>query len=284
MPLIQLPANTAAPELAACVRENGYVIVEGLASPEDLDRIDQELAPHYGAGRYGDSDISGKLAVRTGALIARSPTVRKLIMNDLVLDVVRESLPDIFQIGLTEMISLWPGAEAQFLHRDEGAHGDYPFRSDYETTVSTLWAASDYTEEMGATRLVLGSHKRESGLKFTHADTVAAEMPRGSVLIYSGKLYHGGGQNNSQQVRRALNVDFICAWLRQMENQYLACPPEIARTLPPDLLRLMGYQVTRRAAGRVGDWLDPLSVLMGGSDRVDEAAIRSPSYETHRRS
>ena len=48
---------------------------------------------------------------------------------------------------------------------------------------------------MGATRIVPGSHRLESDLQFAPEDTVAAEMPRGSELIYSGKLYHGAGAN-----------------------------------------------------------------------------------------
>jgi ectoine hydroxylase-related dioxygenase (phytanoyl-CoA dioxygenase family) len=92
-------------------------------------------------------------------------------------------------------------------------------------------------------------------------------------MILSGRLYHGSGENRSQQVRRGMTIDFISAWLRQMENQYLSCPPEVARTLSPELLRVMGYQVTPHSVGRVGDWLDPLSVALGGSARLDEAAL-----------
>ena len=67
-------------------------------------------------------------------------------------------------------------------------------------------------------------------------------MSRGSVLIFSGKLYHGGGANRSDRVRKALDIGFTVGWVRQEENQYLSCPPDVARTLPDDLLRLMGYE------------------------------------------
>lgn len=280
MSLIHLPASATVEEAAACVRENGYVIIDNLASVADMDRIEEELAPHYATARFGDTEISGTRSQRVGRLIARSPTVRKLIMNPLVLAIVQACLPDQFQIGMTEMICLSPGAQAQFIHRDEGVHGSCPFPKDYELMVSTLWAASDYTEEMGATRLVPGSHGLPSDVKFNQADTQPAVMPKGSVLIYSGKLYHGGGENRSQQIRRALNIDFIGSWLRQMENQYLSCPPEIARSLSPDLLKLMGYAITPRGAGRVGDWVDPLSFILGGSDRIDENALRPTDYKT----
>lgn len=279
MTLVHLPASATVQEAAAAVREHGCVIVDRLAAVEDLDRIDDELASRYATASFGDGEISGTRTTRVGCLIARSPTARKLIMNDLVRGVISDLMPDPFQIGLTEMISLSPGAQAQFIHRDEGVHGSYPFQNDYELMVSTLWAASDYTDDMGATRVIPGSHRLRSDLKFVQADTVAAEMPRGSVLIYSGKIYHGGGENRSQKIRRALNVDFIACWLRQMENQYLSCPPDIARTLPADLLKLMGYDITPRAAGRVGDWIEPLSFLMGEPKRLNEAMLKPTKYQ-----
>ena len=61
-------------------------------------------------------------------------------------------------------------------------------------------------------------------------------MKRGSVLLYSAKIYHGSGANRWDKVRKALNVNYNAAWLRQEENQYLSCPPEIARTLSQPLL------------------------------------------------
>ena len=44
------------------------------------------------------------------------------------------------------------------------------------------------------------------------------------------------------------------------ENQFLACPPHIARTLPDDLLKLMGYQIGF-GYGHAGAQADPLAAL-----------------------
>jgi len=85
-------------------------------------------------------------------------------------------------------------------------------------------------------------------------------MRKGSVLFYSGSTYHGAGANRSSDPASAC---IICnlSWLRQEENQYLACPLEIARTLPVQLLRLMGYQRGAFSLGYVGDLMDPLQVV-----------------------
>lgn len=267
--------DTTVEAAAAALAEHGYVIIENLASVEDCDRINAELAPFYEAGTFGDSEHAGLMTQRTGALIPRSPTVRKLILNPTVLGVVGKALPYMFQLGLTEMVSLAPGSPAQFLHQDQSVLGPYPFDKDYELMLTTIWAISDFTEEMGATRFVPGSHTLGPWLDFTQEQSQGAVMPRGSVMILSGRLYHGSGANRSSQWRRGMTIDFIAAWLRQMENQYLSCTPELARELPDELLSLMGYHVTPHSVGRVGDWLDPLSVARGGSQRLDEGALGS---------
>lgn len=263
MRLQRFPNTATIYEVAASVRNHGYAIIEELVSGAVMDQVEAELKPYLDAVPYGENASTGLLTRRTGALIARSPTARDLIMNELVLGAAADLLSHAssMHVSLTETIFLSPGSHAQFVHRDELAFDGYPFRNDYEVQISTLWAMSDYTEEMGATRIVPGSHRLASNVKFEEADTVAAEMPRGSVIIYSGKIYHGSGGNKSDRVRQAINIDYAAGWLRQEENQYLSCPLEIARTLPEDLLRLMGYQCAS-ATGHVGDRLDPLSVVL----------------------
>jgi ectoine hydroxylase-related dioxygenase (phytanoyl-CoA dioxygenase family) len=126
--------------------------------------------------------------------------------------------------------------------------------------VSTIWALTDFTEATGATRVVPDSH-RSAEVTATDADAVPAEMPRGSVVVYTGSTVHGGGANRSDETRVGLNVDYTLGWLRQEENQYLSVPTEVARTLPERVQRLMGYSMGSYALGYVDDLRDPISVL-----------------------
>ena len=88
-----------------------------------------------------------------------------------------------------------------------------------------------------------------------------AEMTKGSVLLYNGSVYHGGGANRSNATRMGINITYNLSWLRQEENQYLAVPFEIARTLPVELLKLIGYRRGAYALGYVDDLRDPIEVL-----------------------
>ena len=88
-------------------------------------------------------------------------------------------------------------------------------------------------------------------------------MPAGSVFVYTGAVYHGGGANRSDATRYGLNLTYARSWLRQEENQYLSVPLDFARELPDALLRLIGYQRGAYALGYVDDVRDPLESLRG---------------------
>ena len=72
---------------------------------------------------------------------------------------------------------------------------------------------------------------------------VAAEMSPGSSLVFTGSVFHSAGANRTQADRIGLNIDYSLEWLRQEDNQYLCCPPKIAKDLNPKLQELLGYAV-----------------------------------------
>ena len=86
-------------------------------------------------------------------------------------------------------------------------------------------------------------------------------MRAGSCLLYTGKVYHGGGANRSDAIRAGLNITYNVGWLRQEENQYLSVPREIAKELPESLLRLMGYAQGAYALGYIDDTRDPIEAV-----------------------
>src|SRR5262249_9611334 len=84
----------------------------------------------------------------------------------------------------------------------------FPFPKGYEVSCNTLWAMTDFTEADGATRVIPGSHRFDDRLRLDAAETIPAEMEKGSVLLYTGSLYHGAGANRSDQTRRAVNITY----------------------------------------------------------------------------
>jgi hypothetical protein len=277
VPIAHLPNDTSAEEAAAIVGRDGAVVVDDVADPALLDRIEGELRPYLDATPPGPDDFSGNRTRRTGSLIARSPSCRELVLHPLALGAARTLLGHAtnIQLHLTQAIAIGPGETAQPIHRDQWAFDFFPFPQGYEVQCNTIWAMTDFTEENGATRVVLGSNAAADRLSFGPDDTEPAGMGRGSVLFYSGSVYHGGGANRSEETRLGLNITYNVAWLRQEENQYLSCPREVAETLPTDLLRLMGYDRGAYALGYIDDLRDPIEAVRSGVGSTGFAVGRS---------
>jgi ectoine hydroxylase-related dioxygenase (phytanoyl-CoA dioxygenase family) len=273
MAIERLQATASGSDVATALGRDGCTIVERLVPKAILDRARSELQPYLDATPPGPDDFAGRRTRRTGGLLARSATCRELVMHPLVLDAVRALLAHVtsVQLHLTQVIAIGPGEPGQQIHRDQWAFDFFPFPPGYEVQCNTIWAMNDFTAENGATRVIPGSNKSADRLEFTHADAEAAEMPAGSVLFYTGSVYHGGGENRSSEVRYGLNLTYSVSWLRQEENQYLSVPPEIAREFPAPLLRLMGYARGAYALGYVDDLRDPLDALLG--TRNDAAGL-----------
>ena len=255
--------------IAAFIARWGYAIVDDVADSATMDRLEREAAPWIDGSAHGRDEYDGKHTRRTGALVARCPTARELVMNPVVVGTVKSFLSHVtaVQLHLTQIISIEPGETQQKLHRDQMAFDFFPFPDDYHVQCNTMWALTDFTEENGATHVIPGSStgSEEDGLRLPGGQ---AAMRRGSVLFYDGKVPHGRGANRSQGVRRGVNITYSVGWVRQEENQFLACPTEVARTLDDDLLRMMGYQQGAFALGYVGDQQDPLSLLRGGNAKT----------------
>ncbi len=267
MSIAHLAASAGVDEIAAALERDGAVIVDRLVEPRVFDHIHAELEMYLARTNPGPDDFAGRHTRRTGGLVARSPTCRDLIMHPLVLGTVKRALTQAstFQLHLTQIIAIGPGEAGQQIHRDQWAYDFFPFPRGYEVQCNTIWAMTDFAAENGATRVVAGSHRFEDRLQFTEADTEPAEMARGSVLFYTGSVYHGGGANRSDAIRYGVNITYNAAWLRQEENQYLSVPLDIARELPEDLLRLMGYARGAYALGYVDDLRDPMDVVRPGA-------------------
>ncbi|MDP1792760.1 MAG: phytanoyl-CoA dioxygenase family protein [Acidimicrobiales bacterium] len=264
MGLDHLPPTCAADDIAEALRRDGAVIVDDVLDAATLDALRAEVAPCLAATAPGDDDFTGRNTRRFGALIERTPTARQLVTHRLINDATRLLLDGatVYQLHLTQAICIGPNSPAQGIHRDEWAFDFFAFPRGFEVQCNTIWALTDFTEANGATRVVVGSNHDAAPAAYEEKDSVAAEMRAGSVVVYTGSVYHGGGANRTDdETRIGLNITYNRGWLRQEENQYLAVSRECAATLDEDLLRLMGYQKGAFALGYIDDLRDPIAVV-----------------------
>jgi hypothetical protein len=245
--LPRFDATTSAQDLSAALLAHGALIIERLADDELCDDVASELAPWIEQTPFGEDDFTGRNTRRTGALLTRVPSSVAMVAHPLVLDVVNRSLwpkKTSFQLHLTQSIAIGPDSPAQGLHRDHWCFDFFPFPNDVDVEVATIWALNDFTEANGATRVVPDSHRTPNEERFELEDSVPAEMPRGSVVLYLGGTVHGGGANQTATTRVGINVDYVLGWLRQEENQ-----------------RLLGYEVGAYALGYIDGGRSPMTLL-----------------------
>ncbi len=251
MPTLQtLPADAPVEAILAVIARDGALILEDILAPTVVDQVLAETRSYIDATRFGQDSFTGERTTRTGALVARSPGCRELVLNPVVLAAANRFLAPFcqrIQLHLTQIIRLMPGQGAQAIHRDRWAWGTY--LKGVEPQFNTIWALTDFTTANGATQVVPGSTDWPDDRQAQPVEITQAVMSRGSVLLYTGSVFHAGGANVSDGDRIGINITYSLAWLRQEENQYLSCPPEIARNLPTELQDLLGYTVGSYALG-----------------------------------
>ena len=250
-----LPAGTATERIMEVMNADGACIVADVLTSNQVDQAMSELMPFVDRTNFGNDNFTGRKTRRTGALIARSAACREIVMEDMVLKAANAFLlrfAERIVLHLTQTIYIDPGQGEQLLHRDRLAWGKHLPR-DLEPQFNAIWALTDFTADNGATRVVPGSHEWPWRREAQSDEVCQAEMSRGSVLLYSGSVIHGGGENRSEESRMGLNMTYCLGWLRQEENQYLSCPPEVAKNLDIGLQELLGYTQGNYALGYYSD-------------------------------
>ena len=265
--------------------EQGYLVVEELAV--DLARqTHAELLPHIHNAPFGHDEFLGARTKRLGGILKKSVAARELVTHPVILALAESVLlryATNYQLNFSGVMHLEPGAGAQRLHRD----GDlYPLSHlGITTLMPTMWALSEFDAANGGTQVVPGSHLWPDERRPLPQETVTAEMPEGSVLIYLGGTIHGGGTNHSDRARTGMALQYSLGWLRQEENQYLAHPPDVAQEFSEQLRRLIGYDYGGSYLGFVnGD--DPHRLFEPGYEgpamrstaEIDAAKSALPRY------
>ena len=242
--LVHLQNTSTAEDIIEVLNNDAGVIIDGLIDQKEVNLLNKDLAPYLKNDVFGRDEFTGFKTKRIGALIARSEACRNLALQPLVNEVSEKYLSpfcDGYQLHFTSAVSIGPGESKQILHRDRGIWGGYLPRR-IEPLMSTIWAVTEFTKEKGAPQIVPGSHLWEKDRIPKENEIAYAEMKPGSVLLYTGTVLHGGGANSSKNdIRTGVFLHYALNWLRQEENQYLSCPPNIAKDISQEVRSLIGY-------------------------------------------
>lgn len=248
-------------DITGAVDANGAAIVERFLSPELVARLNAELDRPIADRAPGGKDVGelmsqfwGHQTKRFTRLAAVAPSFAEVIDHDWMHRWAGHALNGAgYWLNTGQAMIVGPGQGAQVLHRDVAI---WPFieqagHAAPQAMVSALIALSDFTEEVGATRVVPGSHKwPDFHREPDPAESVAAVMPAGSAVLYLGKTVHAAGANvTANQWRRGVHISFCLGWLTPEEANPIGVPWEIARTYSPRVQRMLGFASPVRARG-----------------------------------
>lgn len=229
-------------ELAAAevsLAELGYAIVPALLDEEGRRGVLTALRELHDQQDYGQNDFVGYRTKRVFNLFAKTRALDPLLVEPSVLRIVRSRLGPEAQLSIASTMEIYEGETPQPLHQDDAY---YPQRPHPPLVINTIWALNEFSELNGGTRLVPGSHLSSEPVD-PEAVSIAAEMPPGSVLLWDGAVWHGGGPNITTSARFGLSLNYCRGWIRQQENQYLSLDPALVISLPEDVQKLLGYDV-----------------------------------------
>lgn len=224
------------------IRETGYTIIESLLDDSDVVRVKKALDPWLQGEYMGRNNFEGYQTERVYAMLEKDPVFAELVEYPLILSILDEMLESDYLLSSCLAINCHPGETVQNFHRDNVGGGADPTRIH---GISAIWNFDDFTEDNGATEIIPNSHAwTDESAKEDDARRVKVIMPKGSVVVFSGSLYHRGGANNSDKPRLAITPQYCQPWLRQLETMVLAVPPDKAAVYSERIQRLLGYSVS----------------------------------------
>jgi ectoine hydroxylase-related dioxygenase (phytanoyl-CoA dioxygenase family) len=242
---------------------DGYVVLDGLLSAAELSEIRDELARLLDQGPSGRNDFEGTRTQRVYTLVGRGKAFERLVEHPAILSIVDELLLPNYLLTASQAIAIGPGETPQPAHTDDSFY-TIP-RPRPAISVSTMWAIDDFTQENGATEVIRGSHRwsdDELVNMYVGDDSVTLAtqyqphlrtlvMPAGSCAVFAGTLVHRGGQNRSNDVRKAISNQYCEPWARQQENFFLSIPKEKVAQMSLRLQGMLGYSVHPPFMGQV---------------------------------
>ncbi len=252
------------------IEEKGYVVIPDFISADEVAKIKHAFDTEVPvmpliAPRLGNE--SGK-SIRGHNLLAKTRAVDYLFLDPRLRAIIEARLGPHVHINICTSFNLLPGETRQNLHRDDMLWPIPHPRPEF--LCNALIAISDFDEENGATHIVPYSHKWGDREIDQTIETTQVTMKAGSMVVWAGGLWHGGGANvSTDRERLGLFMSHCVSYLRQQENQTLAVPPEIVKDLPHKLQRLIGYI----PFGGGIDFRDPLEILKDGQVINPEAKL-----------
>jgi ectoine hydroxylase-related dioxygenase (phytanoyl-CoA dioxygenase family) len=244
------------------IADQGYTIVENAVDLDLIDAINEDLLRlEVDLGIVpADNLFEGSRTVRIYNLLVHGSLYEQIPVYPSILPICEGVLDRGLLVSSLSSIAIGPEETPQPIHADDQI---IPLPKPHPPTVcNTMWALTDFTEANGATRIIPGTHLANESPDLVSAyDSIPAELERGSVLVWHGSLWHGGGANTTDARRVGIAMNYCAGYIRQQENQQLGVPVDTARRFPHRLQELIGYGIYNGLIGHIDKTLPAARLL-----------------------
>jgi ectoine hydroxylase-related dioxygenase (phytanoyl-CoA dioxygenase family) len=209
-------------ERVAQFDRDGFVVVPGLLTPDELDRTVTEIDEFERATEDDLRAQGGRVAISeagaitfTTHLVTRSPWLRELVASPALTDLCADLVGPDVRLYWDQAVYKKPEKPRRFpWHQDNGYTYVEP------QAYLTVWIAlTDATVDNGCPQVVPGVHREgtlrhrwEEPLGFQCFDdppgVVAAEVAAGGAVVFSSLTPHLTGPNTTDSVRKAYIVQY----------------------------------------------------------------------------
>ena len=240
----------------------GFTVFEEFCTPQEVEDIRRAFNTEVPITQMAAIGTETGRTLRAHNLLAKTRAVDWLFLDPRVRKMVRGVLGPMVQVNVTTLFNTLPGETRQFLHQDDGL---WPIARPHPSFLcNALLAIDDFDEEVGATHIVPFSHViNDTPPHNKHPDQFQVKMKSGSMIMWEGGLWHGGGANRTSvedgnyRERMGFFMSHAVAYLRPQEIQLVSVPRPIVRHMPKLLQSLLGYH----RFGLGVDGRDPVDVL-----------------------
>jgi len=231
------------------LKENGYVVIENYFNSKVIERlrnktyqISKNQLENNSAYIYGN----GKLQ-RIYNLIGKSILYNQILADNnikIILDFFfdRNTLHQKYYLSSYQANILFPGADEQILHTDLALPEPLP---KWPVRLNININLDKFDKNNGSTIVYPRSHLifKKPNKNFKGTKFLKIEAPPGSLIVWSGHIWHKSSENSTNKPRAALLACFSASYMREIaleENYFFTNTKSTLNKLPQRIREYIG--------------------------------------------
>jgi hypothetical protein len=217
--------------------ENGYFHARGVLTGEHLALIQSEFERVWGLEQPKANQHK----------LLKYPAFIDLVEHPPILERHRAIFGDQTQLLQYDFLRQGPRNES---FPERGWHRDFTFPGDTPVSINTILYLDDMTEEVGPTRVVPGSHRGtawppEEKRNQPLPGEIAVYARAGDAAFINSAIWHTGGRNKSEGLRRGIYLYYGYWWLKPYEGEQQR-PWQCFENASEQRLKLLGVKMPAR--------------------------------------